>query len=153
MEDADPRLATDIRDLATDIRDLVEPRPHTDPELKTDRRYTDLAAREILDRLRTGKGYTPVFGPRETSDLGADGLGRWWEQVRGGLGHIRRLVVYLDSGPNNAGTRTQLLSRMVGLADATGSDVRLVYDPSYHRKYNPVERCGRPWSGSGGVGG
>ena len=44
-EDADPALAADIRDL-------VEPRTHADPELKTDRRYTDLAAREVLARLR-----------------------------------------------------------------------------------------------------
>ena len=83
------------------------------------------------------------FGPRETSDLWADGLGRWWEQVRGGFRHVRRLIVYLDNGPNNAGTRTQFLKRMVAFADASGLVVRLVYYPPYHSKYNPVERC---WS-------
>jgi hypothetical protein len=57
-EDADPRLAADIRDV-------VEPRTHADPELKTDRRYTDLAAREVLDRLRTQKGYGPAELPAE----------------------------------------------------------------------------------------
>ena len=49
-EDADPQLAAAIRDL-------VEPRTHTDPELKTDRRYTDLASREVRERLQTEKGY------------------------------------------------------------------------------------------------
>jgi hypothetical protein len=83
------------------------------------------------------------FGPRESSDLWADGLGRWWGQVKGGLGHIRRLVVYLDNGPHNSGSRTQFLNRMVAFADATGLEVRLVYYPPYHSKYNPVERC---WS-------
>lgn len=58
MEDADPQLAADIRDL-------VEPRTHTDPELRTDRRYTDLAAREVRDRLRTDKGYNPGGLPSE----------------------------------------------------------------------------------------
>jgi len=57
-EDADPRLAADIRDV-------VEPRTHADPELKTDRRYTDLAAREVLDRLRTAKGYAAADLPSE----------------------------------------------------------------------------------------
>jgi hypothetical protein len=83
------------------------------------------------------------FGPRETSDLWADGLERWWGQVQGGMGHVRRLVVYLDNGPNNSGSRTQFLKRMVGFADATGLEVRLVYYPPYHSKSNPVERC---WS-------
>ncbi len=83
------------------------------------------------------------FGLRETSDLWVDGLERWWGQVKGGLGHVRRLVVYLDNGPNNSGRRTQFLKRMVDFADATGLQVRLVYYPPYHSKSNPVERC---WS-------
>lgn len=58
MEDADPRLAADIRDL-------VEPRTHADPELRTDRRYTDLAAREVLARLRADKGYAAGDLPSE----------------------------------------------------------------------------------------
>ena len=91
------------------------------------------------------------FGPRETSDLGADGLERWWDRVKSGLGHVRRLVVYLDNGPNCSGTRTQFLRRMVTFADASGLVVRLVYYPPYHSKYNPVERCWaaleRKWRG------
>ena len=56
-EDADPALAADIREL-------VEPRTHADPELKTDRRYTDLAAREVLARLRAS-GYADADLPAE----------------------------------------------------------------------------------------
>jgi hypothetical protein len=51
--------------LAADIREVVEPRTHTDPELKTDRRYTDYAAREVLGRLRTDKGYAEADLPSE----------------------------------------------------------------------------------------
>jgi len=71
--------------------------------------------------------------------------------VKAGLGHVRRLVVYLDNGPNCSGWRTQFLKRMVAFADATGRVVRLVYYPPYHSKYNPVERCWaaleRKWRG------
>lgn len=71
--------------------------------------------------------------------------------MKAGLGHVRRLVVYLDNGPNGSGTRTQFRKRMVGFADATGLVVRLVYYPPYHSKYNPVERCWaaleRKWRG------
>jgi hypothetical protein len=58
VEQANPQLAADIREV-------VEPRTHTDPELKTDRRYTDYAAREVLEQLRTDKGYAEPDLPSE----------------------------------------------------------------------------------------
>jgi Rhodopirellula transposase DDE domain len=80
---------------------------------------------------------------RETSDYWAAALRRWWESVRGGLGRIKRLVIYLDNGPNNSGTRTQWLRQLIAFCDWSGLTVRLVYYPPYHSKYNPIERC---WS-------
>jgi hypothetical protein len=58
MERADPRLAADIRDI-------VEPHTHADPELKADRRYCTLAAREVLELLRAGRGYAREGLPSE----------------------------------------------------------------------------------------
>lgn len=84
-----------------------------------------------------------VFGTRETSDFWVDGLQLWWSQVKEGLGSVRRLVIYLDNGPNNSGTRTQFLKRLIAFADWSGLEIRLVYYPPYHSKYNPIERC---WS-------
>jgi len=86
---------------------------------------------------------TVIFGSHETSDFWVDGLKLWWRMVKGQLGSIRRLVIYLDNGPNNSGTRTQFLKRMVEFADWSGLEIRLVYYPPYHSKYNPIERC---WS-------
>ena len=83
------------------------------------------------------------FGERETSDFWVDALMRWWERVREQYRHLRRLVIYLDNGPKNAGNRTQFLKRMIGFADWSGLEIRLVYYPPYHSKYNPIERC---WS-------
>ena len=51
--------------LAADIRGLIEPRTHADPALRTDRRYTDPAAREVRDRLRADQGYEPADLPGE----------------------------------------------------------------------------------------
>jgi len=92
--------------------------------------------------LATG-ALTLIFGSAETSDFWVDALWLWWSQAQGDFGHIRRLVIYLDNGPNNAGTRTQFLKRMVEFADGSGLEIRLVYYPPYHSKYNPIERC---WS-------
>ena len=84
-----------------------------------------------------------LFGSRETSDAWADALQRRWQHVRDGLGHVRRLVIYLDDGPKASGRRTQFLKRMVQFADWSGLEVRLVYCPPYHSRYDPIERC---WS-------
>jgi len=86
---------------------------------------------------------TLIFGAQETSDFWVDGLKLWWGRAKGQLSSIRRLVIYLDNGPNNSGTRTQFIKRMVEFADWSGLEVRLVYYPPYHSKYNPIERC---WS-------
>jgi len=86
---------------------------------------------------------TLFFGETETSDFWGDGLKLWWQRVRGTLGQVRRLIIYLDNGPNNSGSRTQFLKRMIEFADWSGLEVRLVYYPPYHSKYNPIERC---WS-------
>jgi hypothetical protein len=92
--------------------------------------------------LATG-ALTLFFGSKETSDAWVDAVMNWWSMVRSGLGHIKRLVIYLDNGPKNSGRRTQFLKRMVEWADRSGLEIRLVYYPPYHSKYNPIERC---WS-------
>lgn len=92
------------------------------------------------------------FGAKETSDFWVDGLRAWWARVSAECPSIRRLVIYLDNGPNCSGTRTQFLKRMVEFADRSGLEIRLVYYPPYHSKYNPVERCWssleRKWRGA-----
>jgi transposase len=92
-----------------------------------------------------------LFGSHGTCDAWVDALRIWWTQVRPGLGSIKRLVIYLDNGPENSGRRTQFLKRMVEFADWSGLEVRLVYYPPYHSKYNPIERCGssleKKWNG------
>ena len=84
-----------------------------------------------------------LFGSHETSDAWVDALQMWWGLVKADLGHVKRLVIYLDNGPNNSGRRTQFLKRMVQFADWSGLEIRLVYYPPYHSTYNPIERC---WS-------
>jgi len=50
---------------AADIRELVEPHTHADPERKSSRRYTNWSAAEVLQALRTGKGYAEDDLPSE----------------------------------------------------------------------------------------
>ena len=93
-----------------------------------------------------------IFGSRETSDFWVDGLKHWCPRVQVGFGSVRLLIIYLDNGPHNSGSRTQFLKRMVAFADAHRVSVELVYLPPYHSKYNPIERCWgileRHWNGA-----
>ena len=50
-------------------------------------------------------------------------------------------MIYLDNGPKNSGVTRKFLRRMVEFADWSGLEIRLVYYPPYHSKYNPIERC------------
>ena len=91
------------------------------------------------------------FGSGGCSDFWVDALQCWWRRVRSQYRNIRNLVIYLDNGPDNSGRRTQFLKRMVQFADWSGLNIRLIYYPPYHSKYNPIERCWsslqRKWNG------
>lgn len=51
--------------LAADIRAIVEPHTQADPELKSERRYTNLSAAEVLKALKAKKGYADQGLPKE----------------------------------------------------------------------------------------
>jgi hypothetical protein len=102
--------------------------------------------------IRATASLMVIFGYHETSDFWVDALKVWWMGVKDGLGRIKRLVIYLDNGPHNSGSRTQFLKRMVQFADWSGLEIRLIYYPPYHSKYNPIERCWgaleKKWNGA-----
>lgn len=49
--------------LAIDIQLIVEPHTHADPELKTDRMYANLSAKEVLQELKD-RGYSDAMLPK-----------------------------------------------------------------------------------------
>lgn len=63
------RLPAEVKDpqLAADIRAIVEPHTLADPELKSERRYTNLSSREVHQALKEQKGYGPDRLPCERS--------------------------------------------------------------------------------------
>jgi transposase len=94
-----------------------------------------------------------VFGrSNETSDFIADGLELWWAERKARYPGVKRLHIELDNGPEISSARTQFMNRLVAFADRHRVEVRLVYLPPYHSKYNPIERCWgvleRHWNGA-----
>jgi Rhodopirellula transposase DDE domain len=62
-----PRWEVENPQRAEDIRAIVEPHTQADPELKSQRRYTNLTAAEVLEALKTKKGYKAEGLPSERS--------------------------------------------------------------------------------------
>jgi transposase len=60
-----PRWEEQHPQRAEDIRAIAEPHTHADPELKSERRYTNLTAQETLEQLQTQKGYALEDLPSE----------------------------------------------------------------------------------------
>lgn len=87
-----------------------------------------------------------------TADCIVDLLSMWWSKVKGGLTHIKKLVINQDNGPENHSRRTQFMKRIVDFADQSGLKIQLAYYPPYHSKYNSVERTfgwlEQHWNGS-----
>lgn len=62
---ARPRSEVQNPQLAADIRAIVEPHTQADPELKSERRYLNLTAAEVRQRLIQDKQYSPDALPSE----------------------------------------------------------------------------------------
>ena len=81
----------------------------------------------------------------KTSDFLADGIKIWWLYRKEALSHIDRIVINIDNGPECSGKRTQFLKQMFDFSNKNGVELRLVYYPPYHIKYNAIERY---WGGA-----
>jgi len=99
----------------------------------------------------SGKAFLFFTASNKTSDFVADGFDLWWTANKERLRPITRLVINLDNGPECSGHRSQFLQRMVDFADRENKEVRLIYYPPYHSKYNAIERywggLERSWNG------
>ncbi|MFM7352229.1 MAG: ISAzo13 family transposase [Microcystis aeruginosa] len=96
----------------------------------------------ILDMR--GERLSIYFGQSaETSDFVVDCLELWWQENQAIYPGLEELVIDLDGGAATRSNRTQFIKRMVEFAQKTQWQIRLIYYPPYHSKYNPIERC---WS-------
>lgn len=120
--------------------------------------YTRVTVKALDHDYRPDKQVTPfgIFLPEHgslfiyfttsavTSDFMVDCLSDCWQQLKSQFPKVRTLLIHQDNGPECHSRRTQLMKRMVQLADDTNCIIRLAYYPPYHSKYNPIERI---WGG------
>ena len=90
----------------------------------------------------TAQLYVTFGSSAKTSDFIVDTLAAWWHGLTPQeQSAIEQVQLKMDKGPESSGVRTQLLHRMGHLVDPIGNPVQLLYNPPYHSKYNPIERC------------
>jgi hypothetical protein len=98
-----------------------------------------------------GKSFLFFGTSNKTSDFLVDGLELWWLVRKNELCHIKTLVINMDNGPECNGHRSQFLQRIANFSDRSGLEIRLIYYPPYHSKYNSIERywagLERSWNG------
>ena len=98
-----------------------------------------------------GKAFLFFTSSNKTSDFLTDGIELWWKASQERLSTVKRIVVNMDNGPECSGHRSQFLQRMVEFSDREQVEVRLIYYPPYHSKYNAIERywggLERSWNG------
>lgn len=101
--------------------------------------------------MRCGRPFLFFTESNKTSDFMVDGIELWWRENQQRMESIKRLVVNMDNGPECSGHRSQFLRRMVDFADRVKLEIRLIYYPPYHSKYNGIERywggLERSWNG------
>jgi hypothetical protein len=89
-----------------------------------------------------GERLSIYFGQSaETSDFVVDCLEWWWQENQAIYQGLEELVIDLDGGAATRSNRTQFIKRIVDFARRTQGQIRLIYSPPYHSKYNPIERC------------
>ena len=102
---------------------------------------------------QSGASFIAFGDSNKTSDLIADGIKAWYDMKIGSLAAagIKRIVINSDNGPECNSHRSQFMARMVDFVDATSMEIRMVYYPPYHSKYNPIEHfwggLERSWNG------
>jgi transposase len=98
-----------------------------------------------------GRAFVFFTDSNKTSEFVVDGLRQWWSFRKHDLSFIRRLVINLDNGPECSSHRRHFLHMLTQFADTENLEIRLVYYPPYHSKYNPIERywggLERSWNG------
>jgi transposase len=90
----------------------------------------------------SGQLYLSFGSSHKTSDLIVDTIERWWLSLSTTEQDLtQKIQIKVDNGSESSGVRTQFLYRMVEFAQRIGKSIQLLYYPSYHSKYNPIERC------------
>ncbi len=93
----------------------------------------------ILD-LKTNKPYIYCNKGSSTADFKVDCIEDYLIQKKAQYNNIKRLIIFLDNGPENSSRRTLWIKRLIELSIKYNIAIELVYYPPYHSKYNMIER-------------
>ena len=86
-----------------------------------------------------------------TADFKVDCIEHFLQQKLIEIPNLKRLMIFLDNGPENSSRRKLWKLRLIELSLRYNIDIDLVYYPPYHSKYNKIEHfwgvLQRHWNG------
>lgn len=92
----------------------------------------------ILD-LKTNEPFVYCTKGSSTADFKVDCIEEYLKQ-KIEKQNIKRLIIFLDNGPENNSRRTTWIKGLINLATKYNITIELAYYPPYHSKYNMIER-------------
>lgn len=92
----------------------------------------------ILD-LKTNETFVYCSKGSSTANFKVDCIEDYLKKKKETL-DIKRLIIFLDNGPENSSRRTLWIKCLIDLSKKYSISIELVYYPPYHSKYNPIER-------------
>ena len=92
----------------------------------------------ILD-LKTNEPFVYCTKESSTADFKVDCIEKYLKQ-KIEMQNIKRLIIFLDNGPENSSRRTTWIKGLINLAVKYNITIELTYYPPYHSKYNMIER-------------
>ena len=92
----------------------------------------------VLD-LKTNEPFVYCTKGSSTADFKVDCIEEYLKQEIEKQ-NVKRLIIFLDNGPENNSRRTTWIKGLINLATKYNITIELAYYPPYHSKYNMIER-------------
>lgn len=115
-----------------------------------DTNYNKIVTPFGILNLKTNKSYVYCTENNSTAEYKVDCIEHRLKAELEDNPNIKKLMLFLDNGPENASSRSLWIYNLVELAKKYNITIELVYYPPYHSKYNKIEHywgvLQRKWS-------
>lgn len=115
-----------------------------------DTKYSKIVTPFGILNLKTNKAYVYCTENNSTAEYKVDCIEHRLKAELEDNPNIKKLMLFLDNGPENSSSRSLWIYNLVELAKKYNITIELVYYPPYHSKYNKIEHywgvLQRKWS-------
>ena len=104
-----------------------------------DTKYSEIVTPFGILDLKTNQTYVYCTYNNSTAEFKVDCMEERLKEELSKNPNIKKLMLFLDNGPENSSSRSLWIYKLVELAKKYNIIIELVYYPPYHSKYNKIE--------------